>query len=68
MTRGGGDGPWQDLRYGIRALWRAPGFVLTAVLILSAGTGLNLAFVHVLNVPLLSLPACPAAAIHKGGS
>ena len=47
----------QDLRDGVRVLWFAPGFVVTAVLILSAGTGLNLAFFHLLNVIELQTPA-----------
>lgn len=33
----------QDLRFGVRLLWRAPAFTLTAILVLSLGVGVNLA-------------------------
>jgi predicted permease len=50
--------PWvdhvqQDLRYAARRLRRAPGFALTAIVILIAGIGLNLAFFQLLNVAVL---------------
>src|SRR5918995_6910338 len=50
--------PWadhvqQDLRYAARRLRRAPGFALTAIMILIAGIGLNLAFFQLLNVAVL---------------
>src|SRR5262245_19365361 len=44
---------WQDLRYGLRKLRHQPGFTITALLILSLGTGLNLALFQVVNVALL---------------
>ena len=33
----------QDLRYGTRVLWHAPGFTLGAVVVLALGVGVNLA-------------------------
>lgn len=33
----------QDLRFGVRLLWRAPAFTITAILVLSLGVGVNLA-------------------------
>jgi predicted permease len=50
--------PWagqvqQDLRYAARRLRRAPAFALTAIVILIAGIGLNLAFFQLLNVAVL---------------
>jgi predicted permease len=50
--------PWvdhvqQDLRYAATRLRRTPGFALTAIVILTAGIGLNLAFFQLLNVAVL---------------
>lgn len=50
------DRAWQDVRHAVRVLRRAPAFSITAVLILSAGIGLNLTFFQVLNVTMLQPP------------
>jgi predicted permease len=44
---------WQDLRYALRQLRRAPGFALTAVTVLALGLGANIAVFTVLNGILL---------------
>src|SRR5687768_5191898 len=50
---GGLDRLGQDLRLGFRTLRHVPSFSLTALVILSAGIGLNLTFFHLLNVTML---------------
>jgi predicted permease len=50
------DEAWQDLRHAARTLVRAPAFAITAVLILSFGIGLNLAFFQLFNVMALRPP------------
>jgi predicted permease len=51
------EGLWRDLRYGLRTLRRAPGFALTAILVMALGIGATTSlFTIVRSVLLKPLP------------
>jgi putative ABC transport system permease protein len=54
-------GFWQDIRYGARSLFRAPGFTVVVVLILAVGIGANVAMFSIIDSAMLRPVSFPEA-------
>lgn len=50
---------WRDLRFATRSLGKTPGFLVTAVLVMAVGIGVNTAVFSVVDTVLLSRSATP---------
>ena len=48
-------GAFEDLRYSLRALWKARGFAIAAVLSLALGIGANTTIFTLLNAAVLAV-------------
>ena len=49
-----------DLRFAVRQLFKAPGFTVTAVLVLALGIGANTAIFSLVHTMLFAPPKVPA--------